>query len=110
MSVNWETTKYNLILRVVIDWEKYQRDKKDGLIMLPPPMIGRCNDWKFVTQMDDKIAVLTAIWDRRKVVYMGDLDDVTTYMKDYIVFDSPIIDSIEDNMLDVTNKSFSLFL
>jgi hypothetical protein len=109
MSIEWETTKYNLILRVVIDWEKYQRDNNNGLIILPPPMIGRCNDWKFVTQMNDKIAILTAIWDRRKVVYMGNLDDVTTYMKDYIVFDFPIIDTVGD-ILDVTNKSPSLSL
>jgi hypothetical protein len=61
-DITWRRTRHNLYLTAVLNWSKCA----DTLI-LPPPEIGSCSDWRNVLSQNDELATFRASWDLRRV-------------------------------------------
>jgi hypothetical protein len=80
-GVEWSaSTRYKLRLRVTLDWKKYE---KGGLI-LPPPELGQCKEWRFQISTDQSSALFLSTWERRMVPDDVDLSIVIDKIKPYI--------------------------
>ncbi len=85
-SIEWVSTRYKLRLRASLDWKKYS----DGNLVLPPPEIGKCKEWRFEIAPDQLSAVFFGIWERRMVAHNVNLDVVSSRIAPYLLRDSPI--------------------
>jgi hypothetical protein len=73
----WVITRHNLCLNVALNWPKY----KDSDLILPPPVLGRCTEWRFEISSDELTATFKASWDKRRIkrdVSIEELDDTIT--------------------------------
>lgn len=68
----WTTTKYNLILELKIDWEKYQEQN----YKLPPEELGICKNWRFVESSD--YTSFEGTWELQRIKPMKiNLDEIS---------------------------------
>jgi hypothetical protein len=73
----WINTRHRLCLTIKLDWRKYQ----ESSFVLPPPILGRCTEWRFEISPDELTAVFKASWDRRRIpkgISIEELDDTIT--------------------------------
>ena len=74
------STRYKLRLRVTLDWVKYEQ----GGLVLPPPELGKCKEWRFEIAEDQLSAIFTATWERRMVPKGVSLDTIIQRINPYI--------------------------
>lgn len=80
-GVEWSSsTRYKLRLRVTLDWEKYE----GGTLVLPPPELGKCKEWRFEIATDQMSAVFSATWERRMVPSGVNLEDISKRIQPYV--------------------------
>lgn len=80
-GVNWSSsTRYKLRLRVTLNWKKYEQ----GELVLPPPDMGKCKEWRFEIAEDQQSAIFSATWERRMVPNGIDLDEINKRIEPYI--------------------------
>jgi hypothetical protein len=80
MCFSWVTTRYKVILTIKLDWQNYQK----GEYTLPPKELGRCTDWRFEVSADEKTAIFTASWDKRRIDENAPFNDINEKIKPYI--------------------------
>ena len=80
MCYNWVITRYRVILTIKLDWQIYQKSS----YILPPPELGRCNDWRFEVAPDEKTATFKASWDKRRINENISFANITEKIKPYI--------------------------
>jgi hypothetical protein len=72
MSIcTWNTTKYQVILQLKLNWPIYQLSE----LILPPPSLGKCTNWRFEISKDQLTAVFIASWDKRRWNYSQKVRD-----------------------------------
>ena len=80
-GVKWSSsTRYKLRLKVTLDWKKYE----EGGLVLPPPDLGKCKNWRFEIAEDQLSAIFSATWERRMVPHGADLDNIEKRIEPYI--------------------------
>jgi hypothetical protein len=73
------SSRYKLRLRVKLDWKKY---KESGLV-LPPPELGQCKNWRFEIDEEQVSAYFIATWERRMIPHNVSLNDVSKSIEPY---------------------------
>jgi hypothetical protein len=61
-DITWRRTRHRLYLIAKLNWSKCAET-----LILPPPEIGSCSDWRNVLSQNDEIATFRASWDLRRV-------------------------------------------
>jgi hypothetical protein len=73
MSIcTWNTNRHQLILQLKLNWPIYQLSN----LVLPPPSLGKCTNWRFEISKDQLTAVFIAYWDKRRGDYSQKVRDI----------------------------------
>tara|TARA_Y100000389_G_scaffold194746_1_gene225171 strand:- start:903 stop:1154 length:252 start_codon:yes stop_codon:yes gene_type:complete len=79
-SKYWFSNRYNIQLRITLDWEKYQK----GNLSLPIKEFGKTKSWRFEIAEDQDSAVFIATWDHRMFPKNFDYNGFESLIEPYL--------------------------
>ncbi len=81
-GLEWSlSTRYKLRLRVNLDLKKYEESD----LILPPPQLGKCKEWRFEFSEDQLSAIFSATWERRMVPSGINLETISKSIQPYML-------------------------
>tara|TARA_A100001011_G_C14302881_1_gene841676 strand:+ start:1555 stop:1791 length:237 start_codon:yes stop_codon:yes gene_type:complete len=76
----WSKTKYNLILDLKIDFDKYENQ----VYKLPPKELGNCKKWIFMN--GDKETRFIASWELQRIKSLKlNFEQINENFKDFVI-------------------------